>query len=153
MVTRARANTARIADISSRRLVLTEFFFPFADVLIALSCKKKLQRANILLLLSQVFSESSNHCGLRHEDAAGVAGSAEGMRRGAVYADVAEGGENINYFPQASKHPAPFRWNRLLAGFGCGEGVISCNSSSVKASATALTVVVEHWSYKVEHWS
>ncbi|CAM9521015.1 unnamed protein product, partial [Laminaria digitata] len=38
-----------------------------------------------------VFSESSNHCGLRHEDAAGVAGSAEGMRRGAVYADVAEG--------------------------------------------------------------
>eukprot|EP00904_Undaria_pinnatifida_P001665 jgi/Undpi1/1149/HiC_scaffold_10.g04611.m1 len=38
-----------------------------------------------------VFSESANHCGLRHEDAAGVAGSAEGMRKGAVYADVAEG--------------------------------------------------------------
>lgn len=41
---------------------------------------------------SQVFSESVNHSGLQAGDTAAVMGSAEALRRGAVYADVSEGG-------------------------------------------------------------
>lgn len=41
---------------------------------------------------SQVFSESVNHSGLQANDTAAVAESAEALRRGAMYADVSEGG-------------------------------------------------------------
>ena len=45
------------------------------------------------------------------------------MRKGAVYADVAEGGENINYLNPT--RPPPFRSNQLLRGFGhVWDGVI-----------------------------
>lgn len=41
-----------------------------------------------------MFSESANHSRLRADETAAVVGSAEALQKGAVYADVAEGGKH-----------------------------------------------------------
>ena len=43
--------------------------------------------------LVQVFSESANHSGLRADQTAAVVESEEALRKGAMYAEVAEGGK------------------------------------------------------------
>lgn len=45
---------------------------------------------------SQIFSESANHSGLQRESTAALVDSAEATKKGAVYADVAEGGQSMS---------------------------------------------------------
>lgn len=62
-----------------------------------------------LLCLVEVFSESANHSGLQAGQTAAVMESAEALQKGAVYADVAEGGKHSRtlhgYLPVVPKSP------------------------------------------------
>lgn len=50
------------------------------------------------LFFVQVFSESANHSGLQADETAAVVETAEALQKGAMYADLAEGGENSKPF-------------------------------------------------------